>query len=131
MKINLKDFRQSVNLFQSDMAELLGLNQSNVSRAELRGFFEPTYPQLQTLYKKYGKETVDKFIVSDEGVISVTASNNRNVGRGTQNNGYFSTDSQTLGIIGRQSDALIELARKQAEISDRIISLMEKISDRL
>ena len=56
MRINLKDFRQSHNLYQSDMAELLQVNQSNVSRAEIRGFFDLTYPQKKALYEKFGFE---------------------------------------------------------------------------
>ncbi len=130
MRLNLKDFRQSQGLYQSDMAAILGLNQSNVSRAELKGWFELSYPQLQTLYEKFGKETVEKFMSEDPSV-SVSASNNTNKGSGTQNNGYFGADSTAMDIIRRQTDVLAELASKQSQQTDRLLALLEKISEKL
>lgn len=130
MKINMKDFRQAHNLFQSEMAELLGVNQSNVSRAELRGYFSLTYPQLQTLYERFGREDVDSFSV-DEPQVSVTASGNSNEGSGTQNNGLFHFDEGLIDVIRRQSDAITELAHKQSEQTDRLLSLLDKISEKL
>ena len=130
MRIYLKNFRQSHGLFQSEMAALLGVNQSNVSRAEIRGTFELSYPQLQTLYEKYGKEDVDAF-AADENVVTVSASNNTNEGGGTQNNGYFCTGMASMEIIKAQSDALAELATKQSQQADRLIALLEKLSEKL
>lgn len=129
MRINLKDFRQSHKMFQSDMAELLEVNQSNVSRAELRGYFTLSYPQVKKLYEKFGKEDVDSFSL-DKG-ISVSAFGNSNEGSGTQNNGYFHMDTNALDIISRQSEAVINLAQKQAEQTDRLIVLLEKLSKKL
>ena len=129
MKINLKNLRQAHDLFQSDMAELLDINQSNISRAELKGFFVPTYPQLQKLYDKFGKEEVDTFVIADEG-ITVNASNNSNKGNGTQNNGYFEVDATAMEIIRKQTDVLMKLAEKQAEQADRLLDILEKLSEK-
>lgn len=96
MRINLKNFRQSHGLFQSEMAEILGINQSNVSRAEIRGGFDLTYNQIQTLYERFGQEDVDSFAIPESRLID--ASNNTNVD-GTQNNGVFGTDPTSLEII--------------------------------
>lgn len=106
MRINLKNFRQSHGLFQSEMAEILGINQSNVSRAEIRGGFDLTYNQIQTLYERFGQEDVDSFAIPESRLID--ASNNTNVD-GTQNNGVFGTDPTSLEIIKQQSEALAEL----------------------
>ena len=130
MRINLKSLRQSHNLFQSELAQLLGVNQSNVSRAELKGFFELSYPQLQLLIEKYGKEDVESFMI-EEPQVSVSASNNPNEGSGTQNNGYFCANDATMEIIKTQSEALADLAAKQSQQTDRLIALLEKLSEKL
>lgn len=128
MRINLKNFRQSHGLFQSEMAEILGINQSNVSRAEIRGGFDLTYNQIQTLYERFGQEDVDSFAIPESRLID--ASNNTNVD-GTQNNGVFGTDPTSLEIIKQQSEALAELANKQAQQTDRLLALLEKLSEKL
>ena len=137
MKIDLKNFRQSHNLFQSDMAEILQLNQSNVSRAELRGYHELTPNQKKALVERFGEEDVESFRISDdeaeriEGNVTVEASNNTNEGSGTQNNGVFATDAMSMTIIKQQSEALTKLAEKHASQNDRLIALLEKLSEKL
>lgn len=126
MRFNLKDFRQSHGLFQSDMAQLLEINQSNVSRAELRGYHDLTFPQKQKLYDKYGQEDVDSFMIRD----AVVVTHNHN-GEGTQNNGIFESDSQALDIIKQQSEALTELTGRYMEQTDKILSIIEKLSEKL
>ena len=129
MDINLKDFRQAHKLYQSDMAEILGINQSNVSRAELKGYLSLSYTQKQTLYERFGKEDVDSFEVKAED-ISLEVSGNVNQG-GNQNNGYFTTDKTALSIIQQQSDTIRNLAEKQAEMTEKLMVLLEKISEKL
>ena len=129
MRFNLKDFRQSHSLFQSDMAELLNLNQSNISRAEIRGYLELSYPQLNALYNKYGREDVDSFMLPDP--VSIGASNNTNEGDGNQDNRVYAYDLASLDLIKKQSEALMKLAEKQNEQTDRLITLLEKISEKL
>lgn len=129
MDINLKDFRQAHKLYQSDMAEILGINQSNVSRAELKGYLSLSYTQKQTLYERFGKEDVDSFEVKAED-ISLEVSGNVNQG-GNQNNGYFTTDKTALSIIQQQSDTIRNLAEKQAEMTEKLMVLLEKISEKI
>lgn len=129
MRFNLKDFRQSHSLFQSDMAELLNINQSNISRAEIRGYLELSYPQLNALYNKYGREDVDSFMLPDP--VSIGASNNTNEGDGNQDNRVYAYDLASLDLIKKQSEALMRLAEKQNEQTDRLITLLEKISEKL
>lgn len=129
MKINLKELRQTHKLSQGEMAQILELNQSNVSRAEIKGYLALTPQQRKALYDRFGKETVDSFEL--EKNISVVATGNTNHGEGTQNNGYFGIDTSTLDIIRKQSEALTMLAEKQAEQTDKLIALLEKISEKL
>lgn len=130
MKFRLKDFRQSHNLFQSDMAVILNANQSSVSRMELRGSTRLTYPQLQALYEKFGKEDVDSFL-EDEDEMGVVSVNNVNEGDGTLNNGYMTADTRAYEIIKNQSEIISRLAEKQAEQTDKLLGLLEKISEKL
>ena len=128
MKFRLKDFRQAHKMFQSDLAELLDSNQSTISRMELVGACKLTYPQVQALYGKFGREDVDAFW---EEEITVEVNGNTNEGEGTQNNGYFGADTISLGIIKQQSEALIKLSAKQAEQTDKLIELLQKVNEKL
>ena len=129
MKLNLKDFRQAHKLFQSDMAEILDMNQSGISRAELRGYINLTYPQLKTLYAKFGKEDVDSFSYDEK--VNMCASNNSNDGDVVQTNEYIGTDDATLQIIRQQAQALTRLTEKQMEQTEKLMALIEKITDKI
>ena len=130
MKIDLKEFRQMNGLFQSDLAALLGVNQSNISRSEIRGSFDLTAPQREALYQRFGRENVDKYKVEGDE-ISINSSSNTNEGDGIQNNGYMEVDAVSLSIIEKQSEALTSLAEKQAAQTDRLLQILEKISDKI
>ena len=130
MGFRLKDFRQAHRMFQSDMAELLETNQSSVSRLELRPSCKLSYLQMQKLYERFGHEDVDAFMEADTEEVSVEITGNTNEGDGTQNNGFFGADDATMGIIRQQSEALVALAKKQSEQTDRLIALLEKITGR-
>ena len=131
MKFRLKDFRQSHNLFQSDMATILDANQSSVSRMELRGSTRLTYPQMQALYERFGKEDVDSFVVEEDEDMGVVSVGNVNEGDGTQNNGYMTADTRAYEIIKNQSELISRLAEKQSEQTDRLLTLLEKLSEKL
>lgn len=130
MRIDLKNFRQAHQLFQSEAAELLGINQSNVSRAELKGFFDLNFLQRKKLIEKYGQEDVESFRIPDgkQGNTTVNATGIRNEGEGTQNFGYFGADTTAMGIIRQQSEALTKLADKQSSLNERLLALLEKLS---
>ena len=127
MRLRIKQFRQTHGLFQSDMAQLLKINQSNVSRAELKGYLTLTYPQLEALYDKFGKEDVDSYMIDN----AVSIENNTNKGDGIQNNGFFETDTLSLSIIKQQTDILAKMAEKQVEQTDRLIMLLEKLAEKI
>lgn len=130
MKIDLKEFRQKHGLFQSDLSEILHLNQSNISRAEIRGYLELTALQRDSLYEKFGKEDVDSYAIGND-IVAVNATSNTNEGDGIQNNGYMGADAVSLSIIRKQSEALTSLAEKQAAQTDRLLNLLEKLSEKL
>lgn len=85
MKIDLKKFRQAHNLFQSDISAILGVNQSNVSRAEIRGVFDLSYEQEKKLFEKFGEKEVKAFCIppKQSDKYFVVASGNANAREGT------------------------------------------------
>lgn len=134
MRINLKDFRQSHNLSQAEMTEILQLNQSNVSRAELRGYYELSYLQKQTLEERFGAEEVKRFEVPDNeerGRVTANVSGNSNNGEVTMNNGFFAADIKAMEIIKQQSETIARLAEKQGELTEHVIVLLEIISKKM
>lgn len=119
-----KEFRRAHSLFQSQLAEIIGMTQSNISRYETEGI-EPTNEQYERLYAKYGKEDVDSFIVSDG--LQVSANNNVLRGSGTQNNG-IQADKDLLAIIKRQAETMASHIEKQDAINERLVALLEKVA---
>ncbi len=59
-----KEFRRAHSLLQSQLADILGMTQSNLSRYETEGV-DLTREQYGKLYEKYGKEDVAAFIVDN------------------------------------------------------------------
>lgn len=132
MRFRLKDFRQAHGLYQSDMAELLGLTQSTVSRAELKEEgIELSYPQRLTLFEKYGEEDVTAFFLEDEKEKKKNAAVKAAEKEMQKNGGVILDGSLLLGIINEQSATITNLSRKMAEQTDRILEIIEKLSEKL
>lgn len=117
-----KEFRRAHSLFQSHLAEIMGMKQSNVSRYEADGL-EPTPEQYKRLCDKFGKEDVDSFMVDDATVVS---QNNVN-GSGVQNNG-IQTDNGLVEIVKNLTETLAEHMKKQDALSDQMMSLLQKLA---
>ena len=126
MYIQLKDFRRTQSLYQSQLAKILNTTQSVISRMELKGIAELPAPFYTILCEKYGKEEVDKFCTDKAPVV---ISGNINKGTGRQIN-EVSTDAASMSIIKAQSEALSEALKKQSEQTDRLLSILEKITDK-
>lgn len=118
-----KEFRRAHSLFQSQLAEIIGMTQSNLSRYETEGI-EPTREQYERLYDKFGKEDVDAFIVEDGA--HVVATNNVN-GSGVQNNGVQS-DKDLLAIVKTLSETLSEHVKKQDAMAEQMMALLQKLA---
>ena len=110
-------------MFQSHLAEIMGMNQSNVSRYETEGI-PPTPEQYKRLCEKFGKEEVDAFMVEDS--TSVISTNNVN-GSGVQNNGIQS-DKDLLEIVKKLTETLTEHVKKQDAMSEQMMALLQKLA---
>ena len=117
MEIKLKEFRQKHNLYQADMAAILNIAQSSISRMELKPTADLSYNQYQTLCDKFGIEEVEMFKADSaipKALPKKTPSDNQSA----------------LDIIGQLTSSLVKLTEKQIEQSDRLISLLEKMERR-
>lgn len=117
-----KEFRRSHGLFQSQLAEIMGMAQSNVSRYETEGI-DPTPDQYNKLYDKYGKDDVDSYKVEN-------ATPNYNVsGQVGLNNGML-VDKDIIEIIKKQTEILANHIVEQDKINSRLMTVLENLSMR-
>lgn len=119
-----KEFRRAHGLFQSKLAEIMGISQSNISRYETEGI-DPTPAQFQKLYDKYGEENVKAFEVEPSQLVN--AENNVNNCSGNQNNG-MQNDADLIEIIKKQTESITKHVERQDEINARLMDLLEKLS---
>lgn len=64
---DLRSFRNDLSLSQTEMAQLLGCTQPNITRME-RDYKDLSKEQARILSDKYGENTVHKYIITDESL---------------------------------------------------------------
>ena len=116
-----KEFRRAHGLFQSKLAEIMGISQSNISRYETEGI-DPTPAQFQKLYDEYGEENVKAFEVEPSQLVN--AENNVNSGSGNQNNGIQS-NADLVEIIKTQTEMIAK------HIEQRFLRLLHDLLELL
>lgn len=124
IQICSKEFRKAHGLFQSKLAEIMGISQSNISRYESEGI-DPTPAQFKKLYDEFGEEEVKAFEIESSPFLN--AENNVNNGSGNQNNGIQS-DADLIEIIKKQTEAITKHVERQDEINARLMDLLEKMA---
>ncbi len=122
-KIRMKALRLSNRLKQSEMAEIIGVTQSVVSRMELPPSWKVSEPQFDALCERFGREMVENYI---DGGASVVVAGNTNRGDGQQN---IMQDPESLNVIRQLTESVTELARKQSEQTDRLLSILERLTN--
>ena len=115
-----KEFRRSHGLFQSQLAEIMGMAQSNVSRYETEGI-DPTPDQYKKLYEKYGKEDVDSYKVEN-----ILPNHNMNA-HGAQNCG-MQIDKDIIEVLKKQTEILANHIVEQDKINSRLMSVLENLT---
>ena len=128
MFIRLKDLRQDRGIYQSELATILQIGQSSVSRLELRPVAAITYPQYKALCERFGDDTVNNF-VQESRDMQINVSSNTNHGAGNQDNSVsMSLDDPLVSIVQRQSATIARMADKITEQTDRLLRILEKIN---
>lgn len=112
----LKDFRKSHKLFQSDIAEILGVGQSAISRMEIRPV-ELTSVQYRALYEKFGKEDVDSYRLDANNVVVPDPSMMQ------------SPEQTAMAVISRQSEVILSITQKYEQLSERILKVLERMAE--
>ena len=85
---NYKELRREHEVKQQELADIMCITQSNVSRMEANGI-DPSKSQLELLIKHFGKEEIDKYYFPDkEPEVS---------------------DSELIAIISKQQDTINKL----------------------
>lgn len=116
-----KRFRYDFELTQADLAEIIGLTQSNVSRLEVNGL-SLSKSQVDKLNEKFSETVVNKYMTE-------VAPERQELKQSTNGNSDLISviNSQNL-IIERLSDSLLEISRRNLELYEKLMFLIEKNS---
>ena len=112
----LREFRIAHSLKQAEIAEILGVAQSGISRMESEKIELPIV-LYNKLYERFGKEDVDAFKIVDEDSNEQQADLRL---RETDNREF-------LAVIQKQNDIICEHIKRQDDLNKRLIDLLERI----
>lgn len=111
----LQEFRKAHGMYQAQMAEVLGLTQSGISRMETEKI-DLTNVQYERLYEEFGKEDVDAYRV-DMSPLEAQLALDGDVAK-----------EGLVEVIKKQSEVFCEHLRRQDDINARLMGLLEKIA---
>ena len=120
----IREFRKAMGLYQDELATILGLTQSNLSRYETNGV-SLSEDSLNKLRERFGRDTVDTYL----NEVPTMAQEESDFSRIPED----VTTSELIRIITRQNDTICRQIDRQDElnqqlmaINNRLISLLEK-----
>lgn len=133
--IDIASLRKSKNIKQSEMAELLGVNQSQISEIE-RGIRPVSSKYEDILVEQFGKNICDKFRVSsqDNRRITIKGDVKGNGSVHQDNNNCTSIDLNDKDLQIRLNKCCTELAKVKKELEkannriDKLLSIIENLS---
>ena len=122
----IREFRKAKGLYQDQMAEILGLTQSNLSRYETNGI-DLTDEQLGKLRERFGKDDVEAYMTdSAEQVRDKSLPNSMK---------DELTVLDLVSIVKKQNDTIcqqVELqnqfTRQLTSMNEKLLNLLEKVS---
>ena len=122
----IREFRKAKGLYQDQMAEILGLTQSNLSRYETNGI-DLTDEQLGKLRERFGKDDVEAYMTdSAEQVREKSLPNSMK---------DELTVLDLVSIVKKQNDTIcqqVELqnqfTRQLTSMNEKLLNLLEKVS---
>ncbi|WP_302983185.1 helix-turn-helix domain-containing protein [uncultured Muribaculum sp.] len=132
--IDIASLRKSKNIKQSEMAELLGVNQSQISEIE-RGIRPVSSKYEDILVAQFGKNICDKFRVSSQDNRRITIKGDvKGNGSVHQDNNCTSIDLNDKDLQIRLNECCTELAKVKKELEkannriDKLLSIIENLS---
>ena len=118
----IKDFRKAKGLLQSEMAQVIGLTQSNFSRYENNNI-DLTDCMLDKLREKYGEEEVNTYLTSGMPDVEPREGHIEDM-RVSDLVDIVKTQNET---IRHQLDVQNEFSQRLANMASRLLDLLEKI----
>ena len=123
---NVRAFRKAKGLFQEELAKVIGVAQSNLSRIENNGV-DLTDAQIEALYEAYGKENVDPFKTDSSEMVS-----NKEIQPCKSDELAY---QDLISIIKKQNEVISQQVDTQNKninqlnnINERLLDLLEKVS---
>jgi transcriptional regulator with XRE-family HTH domain len=120
----IREFRNAMGLYQNDMAEIIGISQSNLSRYEMNGV-DLTNEAIDKLRKRFGKENVDAFLTDSPQQIrdmEIPASRKDHM-----------TMLDLVTIVKKQNETINkqietqnDFTRQLTSMNERLLNLLEK-----
>lgn len=115
----LRDFREANGILQSEISDVLGINQSNISRLEAKD--KPlTSSQYRKLAEKYG-DTIVSAYVGEETLKKVLGKPQTNRTR----NRAQSAKDDALAIIKAQQDEIMRLNKRIQELTTQLVEALK------
>lgn len=112
----LREFRLAHSLKQSEIAEILGVAQSGISRMESEKIELPKV-LYKKLYDRFGEDDVDSFRLIDDDETKPSADL-----RLREND-----NKELIAVIQKQNDMICEHIKRQDDLNKRLIELLEKL----
>lgn len=112
----LREFRIAHSLKQSEIAEILGVAQSGISRMESEKIELPIV-LYKKLYDKFGEDDVNSFRIVDDDSPKPNADLRLK----------DSDNRELLEVIKKQNDIICEHIKRQDDLNKRLIDLLEKL----
>lgn len=130
--IDIAAIRKAMNIKQSDMADILGINQSQVSEIE-RGIRPVSAKYEEVLVEHFGEDVCDRFRVISQDNRRIIIKDNANINGSVHQdtyNGCVPHDSLQLQL----DDCRAELTKTKSELEraqkriDKLMSIIENLS---
>lgn len=121
----IREFRKAKGIFQEEMAAVIGLTQSNLSRYE-NNAIDLTDEMLNKLREKYGREDVDAYLTDSAEQIR-----DKDIPIDRKDEltmlDLITIVKKQNETISQQIEAQNAFARQLSSMNDRLLSLLEKI----
>ena len=121
----IREFRKAKGVFQEEMAAVIGLTQSNLSRYE-NNAIDLTNEMIDKLREKYGREEVDAYLTD-------TAEQIRDKDIPSDRKDEMTT-LDLITIVKKQNETICQqieaqntFARQLSNMNERLLNLLEKI----
>ena len=120
----IREFRNAMKLYQGDMAEVLGITQSNLSRYETNGV-DLSDEAIDKLREKYGRDIVDAYLTDSPQQLR-----EREIPMERKDD---MTMLDLVTIVKKQNDTINkqietqnEFTRQLTSMNERLLNLLEK-----